>query len=76
VHLCFKVELPRILYYRIFPNSRTLMILLQIDPVFSDEPKIVHKGFMKLKTPPSLHGFQFPTLDTMLVIKSNSSIAS
>jgi len=52
------------------------MILLQIDPVFSDEPKIVHKGFMKLKTPPSLHGFQFPTLDTMLVIKSNSSIAS
>ncbi len=40
-----KVEPPSTWYYRISPNSRTLVILLQVDPAFSDEPKIVYGGF-------------------------------
>ncbi len=36
-----EVEPPRAWYYHILPNSRTLVILLQIDPISGDEPKIV-----------------------------------
>jgi hypothetical protein len=36
-------------YYRIFPNSCALMILLQVDLTFGDEPKIVNEGFYKTK---------------------------
>jgi len=32
-----EVEPPRAWYYRISPNSRTLMILLQVDPASGDE---------------------------------------
>jgi hypothetical protein len=39
-----KVEPPRAWYYRISPNSRTLVILLQVDPASGDEPKIVCEG--------------------------------
>ncbi len=31
-------------YYRIWPNSRTLVILLQIDPASGDKPEIVCEG--------------------------------
>jgi hypothetical protein len=31
-------------YYCISSNSRTLVILLQIDPAFGDEPKTVYEG--------------------------------
>jgi hypothetical protein len=31
-------------YYFISPNSRTLVILLQVDPAFSDEPEIICEG--------------------------------
>jgi hypothetical protein len=34
-------------YYRISPNSRTLVILLQVDPVSGDEPEIVCEGCYK-----------------------------
>jgi len=44
-----KVEPPRIWYYCIFLNSHTLVILLQIDPAFGDEPKIVCEGCYKTK---------------------------
>jgi len=37
----FEVEPLRACSYRISPNSRTLVILLQVDPIFSDKPKIV-----------------------------------
>jgi len=37
----FEVELPRAWYYCISPNSHTLVILLQVDPVFGDEPETV-----------------------------------
>jgi len=42
VHL--EVEPPRAWYYRISPNSRTLVILLQVDPASGDEPEIVCEG--------------------------------
>jgi hypothetical protein len=32
-----EVEPPRVWYYRISPNSRTLVILLQVDPASGDE---------------------------------------
>ncbi len=39
-----EVEPPRAWYYRISSNSRTLVILLQVDPAFGDEPEIVCEG--------------------------------
>jgi hypothetical protein len=39
VHACFEVEPPRAWYYRISPNFRALVILLQVDPTSGDEPK-------------------------------------
>jgi len=39
-----KVKTLRALYYRIFPNSRTLVILLQIDLASSDEPETICEG--------------------------------
>jgi len=49
-----------------FLNSCTLVILLQINFASDDELKTIYKGFTKLKTPPSLHGFQFLALDIMI----------
>jgi hypothetical protein len=39
-----EVEPPRAWYYRISPNSRTLVILLQVDPTSGDEPETVCEG--------------------------------
>jgi len=39
-----EVEPPRAWYYHISPNSRTLVILLQVDPAFGDEPETVYEG--------------------------------
>ncbi len=39
-----EVEPPRAWYYRISPNSRTLVILLQVDLASGDEPEIVCEG--------------------------------
>ncbi len=47
VRACFEVDPPRAWYYRISLNSRTLVILLQVDPAFSDEPEIVYEGYYK-----------------------------
>ncbi len=44
MHARLEVEPPRAWYYRISPNSRTLVILLQIDPAFGDEPETVCEG--------------------------------
>ncbi len=38
---CFEVEPLQTCYYRISPNSRTLVILLQVDLASSDEPETV-----------------------------------
>jgi len=45
VHARLEVEPLRAWYYRISPNSRTLVILLQVDPVSGDEPEIVCEGY-------------------------------
>jgi len=39
-----EVEPLRAWYYRISPNSRTLVILLQVNPDSSDEPETVYEG--------------------------------
>ncbi len=44
VHACLEVEPPKTWYYRISPNSRTLVILLQVDHASSDEPETVCEG--------------------------------
>jgi hypothetical protein len=45
VHAHFEVEPLRAWYYRISPNSHTLVILLQVDPASSDEPKTVYESY-------------------------------
>jgi hypothetical protein len=44
-----EVEPPRAWYYHILPNSRTLVILLQVDPAFGDKPKTVCEGCYETK---------------------------
>jgi hypothetical protein len=39
-----EVEPLRAWYYRISPNSRTVVILLQVDPASGDEPETVCEG--------------------------------
>jgi len=39
-----EVEPPRTWYYRISPNSHTLVILLQVDLASGDEPETVCEG--------------------------------
>ncbi len=39
-----EIESLRAWYYRISPNSRTLVILLQVDPTSGDEPETVCEG--------------------------------
>jgi hypothetical protein len=39
-----EVEPPRAWYYHTFPNSRTLVILLQVDLASGDEPETVCEG--------------------------------
>jgi hypothetical protein len=36
-------------YYHISPNSHTLIILLQVDPAFGEEPKTIYGGCYKTK---------------------------
>jgi hypothetical protein len=45
----FEVNPPRTWYYRIFPNSRTLVILLQVDPTSDNEPEIVCEGYYEIE---------------------------
>jgi hypothetical protein len=44
---CLEVEPPRTWYYRISPNSRTLVILLQVDPASGDKLETVCEGCYK-----------------------------
>jgi hypothetical protein len=41
VHACIEINPLRTCYYRISLNSHTLVILLQVDPTFGDELKII-----------------------------------
>jgi hypothetical protein len=49
VHVRLEVEPPRAWYYRISPNSHTLVILLQVDLASGDEPKIVCEGCYEIE---------------------------
>jgi hypothetical protein len=49
VHARLEVEPPRAWYYRILPNSRTLVILLQVDPASGDKPEIVCEGYYEIE---------------------------
>ncbi len=40
-----EVEPHRVQYYHIFPNSRTLVILLQVDIASNDEPETIYEGY-------------------------------
>jgi hypothetical protein len=40
----FEIDSPRAWYYHISPNSRTLVILLQVNFAFSGEPEIICEG--------------------------------
>jgi hypothetical protein len=44
VRVRLEVKPPRAWYYRISPNSRTVVILLQVDPASGDKPEIVCEG--------------------------------
>ncbi len=44
MHAHLEVEPPQAWYYRISSNSRTLVILLQVNPASSDEPETVCGG--------------------------------
>jgi hypothetical protein len=49
VRACLEVEPPQAWYYRISPNSRTLVILLQVDPASSDKLETVCEGCYETK---------------------------
>ncbi len=49
MHARLEVDPLRAWYYRISPNSLTLVILLQINPASGDEPKIVYEGYYETK---------------------------
>jgi hypothetical protein len=49
VHARLEVKPLRASYYCISPNSRTLVILLQVDPASDDEPEIVCEGCYEIK---------------------------
>ncbi len=44
-----EVKPPRAWYYRIYPNFRTLVILLQVDPASGDEPETVCEGCYEIE---------------------------
>jgi len=50
-NVCARLEIdpPQTWYYGISPNSRTLVILLQVDLVSGDEPKTVYEGCYETK---------------------------
>jgi hypothetical protein len=44
-----KIDPPRTWYYHISSNSRTLLILLQVDLAFNDEPETVYEGYYEIE---------------------------
>jgi len=61
-----EIESPQAWYYRISPNSHTLVILLQVDPLLVTNPRLFVKVVTKLKILLSSHGLQFPVLVTIV----------
>ncbi len=49
VHVHLEVEPPRAWYYHIFPNSCTLVILLQVDLAYGDDPRTIYEGCYEIE---------------------------
>jgi hypothetical protein len=49
VRIRFEVDPPRTWYYRIFSNSHTMVILLQVNFAFGDELEIVCEGYYEIE---------------------------
>ncbi len=49
VHIRLEVDPPQAWYYHISHNSRTLVILLQVDPTSGDEPETVCEGCYEIE---------------------------
>ncbi len=49
VHTHLEIDPPQTWYYRIFPNSHTLVILLQVDPTSCDELETVYEGYYEIE---------------------------
>ncbi len=49
--MCAHLEVKpfRAWYYHISPNSHTLVILLQVDPIFGDEPETICEGCYEIE---------------------------
>jgi hypothetical protein len=71
----FEVEPPQAWYYRISPNSRTLVILLQVDPASSDEPKTLYEGCYETEDT-SILVFSYRRWTLSLVAQPDSSTTS
>jgi hypothetical protein len=57
-----EIEPPRAWYYRISPNFHTLVILLQVDLVSSDEPKTIYEGCYKTEDTSIFEWFLVPSV--------------
>ncbi len=66
VGLRLKVEPLRVGYYHISSNSRTLVILLQVNLIFGDEPETICEGFYETKDISIFAGLQFLVLDIIV----------
>ncbi len=49
-------------YYRIFPNSRTLVFLLQVDPTFGDELETICEGYYETEDTSIFAWFSIPDI--------------
>jgi hypothetical protein len=45
------------------PNSHTLVILLQVDPAFGDEPKTVYEGCYEIEDTSIFAWFSIPSIE-------------
>jgi hypothetical protein len=60
--VCVRLEVnpPRVWYYGIFLNSRTLVILFQVDLAFGDEPKTVCESCYEIEVTSIFAWFSIP----------------
>jgi hypothetical protein len=61
-----EVEPLRAWYYRISPNFRTLVILLQVDPASGDEPETVCEGCYEIEDTSIFTWSSVPALVTIV----------
>jgi hypothetical protein len=62
VCVCLEIDSFRNWYYSISPNFHTLLLLLQVDPTSSDEPKIVYECCYKIEDTSILAWSSIPSI--------------